>query len=109
MDSLHQKIAILTLATAIGQGPIWADEAKTADTPNSQIEFGSDVLPIMKSLCFDCHGNKRAKAELNLEALGEKPDFFRNARVWERVTMCLAFGKCPLKRNPNLPKTKEFC
>lgn len=100
MDSLHQKIAILTLATAIGQGPIWADEAKTADTPNSQIEFGSDVLPIMKSLCFDCHGNKRAKAELNLEALGEKPDFFRNARVWERVNHVLRLREMPPEEKP---------
>lgn len=95
MRSIRQKIAIFALATALGQGSFWADEAKPSDTPTSQIDFSADVLPIMKSLCFDCHGNKRAKAELNLESFGTDPDFFRNARTWERVSHVLRLREMP--------------
>ena len=95
-----QKIAILALAIAIGQVSLWADEAKPLGKPKSQIDFSTDVLPIMKSLCFDCHGNKRAKAELNLESFETDPDFFRNARIWERVSHVLRIREMPPENKP---------
>ena len=49
-----------------------------------QAEFVQDIKPLLERYCYKCHGNKRAKAEVNLEALGTRPDFFpRRANVGE--------------------------
>ena len=40
-----------------------------------QEEIAQDIQPLLKKYCYKCHGNKRTKADLNLEALGGKPDF----------------------------------
>ena len=40
---------------------------------------------MLKRYCYGCHGNKRAKAELNLEAFGTTPNFSKDGRTWEKV------------------------
>ena len=50
-----------------------------------QAEFTRDIQPLLKQYCYGCHGNKRAKAEVNLEAFGTTPNFFRDGRTWEKV------------------------
>ena len=47
-----------------------------------QAEFVQDIKPLLERYCFKCHGNKRAKAEVNLEAFGTRPDFSRDGRTW---------------------------
>ena len=90
-----QKINIIALTIITGHVLCWSDEAPSAISSKNQIDFREDILPVMKEVCFGCHGNKRAKAELNLEAFGAKPDFFRNARMWENVSHMLRLREMP--------------
>ena len=45
-----------------------------------QAEFAGDIRPLLERYCHDCHGNKRAKAEVNLEAGGDAPGVFGGRR-----------------------------
>ena len=95
MDSGFYRFTILALVTSLGQALGQAEEAQPAIVPTSQAEFERDIFPIMKDVCFGCHGNKRAKAELNLEAFASNPEFFKDGRTWERVSEVLRHREMP--------------
>ena len=65
-----------------------------------QAEFVQDIKPLLERYCFKCHGNKRAKAEVNLEAFGNAPDFFREGRTWEKVISMLHQREMPPEKKP---------
>ena len=65
-----------------------------------QAEFVQDIKPLLERYCFKCHGNKRAKAEVNLEALGTRPDFSRDGRMWEKVHHMLNQREMPPEQKP---------
>ena len=83
------------MAGCLGQALGQAEESQPSVVPTSQAEFERDIYPLMKDICFGCHGNKRAKAELNLEAFSANPDFFKDGRVWERVAEMLRHREMP--------------
>ena len=95
MDSRLYRITFLFIAGCLGQALGQAEESQPSVVPTSQAEFERDIYPLMKDICFGCHGNKRAKAELNLEAFGANPDFFKDGRVWERVSEVLRHREMP--------------
>ena len=65
-----------------------------------QAEFTRDIQPLLKQYCYGCHGNKRAKAEVNLEAFGTTPDFLREGRTWEKVHHMLRRREMPPEKKP---------
>ena len=95
MGSRLYRITFLFMAGCLGQALGQAEESRPSVVPTSQAEFERDIYPLMKDICFGCHGNKRAKAELNLEAFGANPDFFKDGRVWERVAEMLRHREMP--------------
>ena len=95
MGSKLHRITFFVLAGYLGQALGQAEESQPSVVPTSQAEFKRDIYPLMKDVCFGCHGNKRAKAELNLEAFGANPDFFKDGRVWERVSEMLRHREMP--------------
>ena len=88
-------IVFFLLAIVFGQSLLLAKESQPISEAVSQEKFNRDILPIMKDFCFGCHGNERAKAELNLEAFGTSPDFFKDGRAWERVSEMLRHREMP--------------
>ena len=95
MGSRLYRITFLFMAGCLGQALGQAEESQPSVVPTSQAEFERDIYPLMKDICFGCHGNKRAKAELNLEAFSANPDFFKDGRVWERVAEMLRHREMP--------------
>ncbi len=51
--------------------------------------FESKILPVLESRCTKCHGEKRQKAEVRLDALKLDP------HLWYRVLDQLEFGEMP--------------
>ena len=82
-------VGALAVAASVTQGPA----AGSAVPKLGRIDFADDVLPILASNCFRCHGGVREKAGLNLS----DPD---------RVRAVLASGHAPIV--PGEPARSEL-
>ena len=98
MVVLFNRPVCLLLAVSLGQAIGQAEKAKPASLGHA--EFARDIQPLLKQYCYGCHGNKRSKAEVNLEAFGTTPDFLREGRTWEKVHHMLHRRKMPPEKKP---------
>lgn len=65
--SVRAAFMILTMvALAASSGVLDADRASAQRTAVEPVDFADEVLPILASNCFRCHGGVREKAGLNL-------------------------------------------
>jgi len=48
-----------------------------------EIDFAKEVLPVLQSNCFKCHGEKKAKSKLRLHTLGDALKGGKNGKVIE--------------------------
>ena len=65
-------------------------------------DYARDVLPVLKRMCFDCHGAKKQSGDLRLDNL--KPEFLRGAaaETWHDVLNKLNLGEMPPKKAKQL-------
>ena len=65
------------------------DESRHAPTsapPPAKVgSLDTQVEPLLREYCFDCHGDDNAEANVNLEAMVTVPDFARGFKTWEKV------------------------
>ncbi len=62
-----QKSRLVKMSTRLSPAVLFALVIFTARSlPAQQVDFSKEVLPILKSNCFKCHGEKKAKAKLRL-------------------------------------------
>ena len=61
----------------------------------AQISFESDILPLLRSHCLDCHGATDASGDLNLESLAGQQPFVVNRRHWLNVKQQLRVRSMP--------------
>jgi hypothetical protein len=53
------------------------------------------AFPVMKQYCFDCHGAKKTKGDINLEELVADPSIDKSFKTWELVVEMLEFEDMP--------------
>ncbi len=70
-------------------------------------EYNSSVRPLLATYCFDCHGEKKAKADLRMDRLN--PDLVKgdDAETWHDVLDQLNLGEMP-PPNSRQPSPKEL-
>jgi len=52
-------------------------------------------LPVIKQYCFDCHGAKKTKGDINLEKLVAEASIDKSFKTWELVVEMLEFENMP--------------
>lgn len=59
------------------------------------VDFDSEILPILETVCVDCHGPETAKADIRLDTLN--PDFLRggDADTWHDALDQINLGDMP--------------
>lgn len=50
-----------------------------------ELEYETQVKPILASLCFGCHGEKKAKADLDLQRLATGEMALPHVEMWDKV------------------------
>ncbi len=60
----------------------------------------SRVEPLFKELCFDCHGDKKAKAGVNLQQMLRGSDFGGEFKHWEKVIEMVGGREMPPEEKP---------
>src|SRR5581483_7238316 len=63
-------------------------------------QFPAAAAPLLKQLCFDCHGAASAEAQMNLEQMTAQPAFDTTFKKWEKVAGMLQSGRMPPKDMP---------
>lgn len=67
-----------------GTSPVFsADNEKPKPTPAE--EFEKDIRPILQKHCFDCHGNDKAKGDLNIETFDTLDKIHEAQETWQTI------------------------
>ena len=70
-----------------------ADDAPRFDALGA--EYDREVLPLLKSHCFKCHGTQELQGDLDLERFGTLNDVRKGVRTWLKVAEQLDAGEMP--------------
>ncbi len=102
--------ALLLLGASASQGhSTQAHKAKTAsisqNASKSPDTFPKDILPLIKTYCGTCHGEKSGSAGLSLMAFHSSADVLKSRSEWEKVSQNIETSHMPPEGNPQ--PTKE--
>lgn len=102
--------ALSSLVLCFGLVSIFGQETDTEKSTEPQevasdpaaYQFKKDLGPLLEEYCIRCHGEKRQKAELNLEVfLGEDEiSLIENRKLWEKVAHALISREMPPEDKP---------
>ena len=67
---------------------------------NAEQEFVRATEPLFKQYCFGCHGEKKARGQINLERMMAEPDFGTLFKSWEKVIAMLEQKEMPPEEKP---------
>ncbi len=94
--SLSFLVAIL-----FGSATVWADSA----TRNAQ--YRDQLVPLLRTYCFDCHGSDHAEGDVNLDKYESVEAVLGDRKEWMRALKQLQLGSMPPVDGPELdPQTR---
>ncbi|HEV8544544.1 MAG TPA: DUF1587 domain-containing protein, partial [Verrucomicrobiae bacterium] len=67
---------------------------------SAEKEFVAATEPLFKQYCFSCHGDKKARGEINLERMSIAPDLATLFKNWEKVVAMLEQKEMPPEEKP---------
>lgn len=72
-------------------------------------QFDKDILPILKTYCWDCHGDGAQKGGVSFDTFDSSAKLMKDLDLWSRVMSQLSFGNMPPgnKRQP-IPRTRHM-
>lgn len=80
--SIRRSATLLTvLAVAAGL----SSPAAAADKAAAHAAFEKDIVPLLSTYCYSCHGEKKQKGDLNLQNFRTGADVERARKVWKEV------------------------
>jgi mono/diheme cytochrome c family protein len=104
MRAVFKQILVAVARLALG-AMLWCGSLRSAAAEPTG--FVLDIRPLLKTYCQDCHGEKRQKGEVNLEAFTDEASLYRNPKLWETVLRQLRDGEMPPKKKPQ-PTPQEM-
>ncbi len=70
-------------------------------------DFKNTALPFMKKHCYECHGEKQKKADLDLTKFKDDTNILKEQKHWKSVLQQVNTGEMPPKKKPQ-PKPAEL-
>ncbi|MDA0832614.1 MAG: DUF1592 domain-containing protein [Planctomycetota bacterium] len=93
------KIFVLTITIVAVSGVIDGDVRVRADDSESfdtlTAEYVSDIRPLLKTFCLDCHSTERRQGDFDLERFAVLSDVRTAPRAWQKVAEQLDVGEMP--------------
>ena len=71
-------------------------------------DFRRGVQPFLEKYCYDCHGDDKTKADLNLELFKDAAGFYRDQRLWRQVITQVVAGEMPPPERKTRPTQAEI-
>jgi Protein of unknown function (DUF1592)/Protein of unknown function (DUF1588)/Protein of unknown function (DUF1587)/Protein of unknown function (DUF1585)/Protein of unknown function (DUF1595)/Planctomycete cytochrome C len=86
---VHPSIRLLVLLA------LWTLASLAAD-------FESEIRPLLREHCLDCHSAEKHKGDLDLERFATAAEIRRHPKVWQGVVEQVALGEMPPKDKSRL-------
>lgn len=64
------------------------------------VDYHKEVQPLLSQYCYDCHGEKKPKADLDLSRYRDVASILQDRKHWEKVLHNLRSGEMPPKKKP---------
>lgn len=68
--------------------------------------YDETVVPFMAEYCYDCHGEDKQKADLNLETFSGEVLLYKQPKLWQRVIEVIETREMPPEKKPQ-PSTEH--
>ena len=78
----------------------WAAPIAENQKPAAPVRFEEDVKPILAQYCYGCHGEKKKKGDLSLEAFANESLVKKAPDVWEKVMKNVSTREMPPEQKP---------
>lgn len=108
----QQLMALILCLVALSA--VRADEPKKsaagaleAALPAEPLKFDADIQPLLKKYCYECHGEKRQRAGLNLQKFDSEQSILEGRKVWERAAAMIRTREMPPERRQEQPTQEE--
>lgn len=98
MDRAHTTttqlgtVAVLAITVCVtqivGRGAEPQDAARSA-------QFQAEVLPVLRELCFECHGPDTQEAGIGLNKYSDLVAIRKDYRHWQKIGRAISFGQMP--------------
>ncbi len=103
VSSMIMRQSLLTFAAAL-MGmllPAWAVEDP------GKLSFDSDIKPLLSALCYDCHGEKKKKGDVDLQKFADKRAVQRGVSQWQDALHALSEHEMPPETAKRQPTAEE--
>ncbi|MGN6547885.1 MAG: DUF1592 domain-containing protein [Aureliella sp.] len=89
MQPNYSKL-LATLAWLLSSASLWA-----ADSAETERAFQTQIGPLVKQTCVDCHSGAEPEGGLTLEHLNSAKSLIKERRIWEKVLQRVKIGDMP--------------
>lgn len=80
----------------------------SADDASQSRKFSEGLLPLLRTYCFDCHGNGTAEGDFDLDAFKNPDSILKHRKIWMRALGQVQLGSMPPVDGPSLdPETRR--
>lgn len=84
-----------------------AEKALAAAAQDQPVKFAESIKPLLQKYCYDCHGERRQRAGLNLQKFGDEQAVLEGRKVWERAAGMIRTREMPPQRRREQPTQEE--
>jgi len=102
MRIIALSVGIGTLLFAAGNAPAAAPQtgSQTGSPSTSQATFDREVRPLLRRLCYECHGVDRQEADVRLDTLDPDLVAGTDAEAWHDALNRINLGEMPPPKSP---------
>jgi len=94
--TIFGKWTAIIATAALAQTAGFADESLS---PAAAV-FQKEMVPFLKQYCFECHGTKKQKADVDFENLPANTEIFRDTELWELTRDLMLENEMPPEKSP---------
>ncbi len=105
MSTLRWSASLIFCAAMLAFVPpaALADEAHAAKTEN---EYRTEIVPLIKKFCIECHATGKAEAEVALDRYKTTQMIVNDQKTWQHIVTMIKSGAMPPEDSPQ-PSSAE--
>lgn len=93
---------------ALAGGAVGLLLATTPVQGAASLDFKKAAVPFMEKYCYECHGGKSTKADLDLKAIKDDKNILENHKLWRGVLQQVNSGEMPPKKFAHKPSPQDI-